>query len=185
VNRHKAIELITQALTGDELVVSSTGLTNRELFAIKDSPKNFYMLGSMGLASSIGLGLALSLPDRQVIILDGDGACLMNMGAMATIGHFSPRNLVHIVLDNGCYGSTGKQPTVSDTIKLEEVARYAGYVTSKFVDSENDLRGIFRLQGPIFILVVVGGNNTEGIGRIPYSPEQIKERFQGAIWTLN
>ena len=179
MKRHEAIKVIVHSLTGDELIVSSTGMISRELFSIKDSPQNFYMMGSMGLASSMGLGLALSLPDRRVVVIEGDGSILMNMGSMATIGHFAPKNLTHIVLDNEVYDSTGSQPTVSGTVKLEEVAKAAGYQVAERVLSKEELRQIsISLEGLTFILVKVEKGGIEGIGRVTHSPEEIRRRFQ-------
>ena len=184
MKRYEAIEVISQSLDGSELVVSSTGMISRELFTIKDTPRNFYMLGSMGLASSIGLGLALSLPEVQIVVIDGDGSVLMNMGSLATIGHFAPKNLIHIVLDNEAHDSTGGQATVSGTIKLEEVARAAGYQVSQRVVSEEELRkaiGGTSQQGPAFLLVKVAKGGIEGIGRVLCSPEEIRARFQKSM----
>jgi len=181
VKRWEAIEVIARSLTKSELVVASTGMISRELFTIKDSPQNFYMLGSMGLASSIGLGLAISLPDRRIVVVEGDGSVLMNMGSMATIGHFSPQNLTHIVLDNHLHDSTGGQPTVSDTIRLEEVAHAAGYRLAEKITSDAELRESLRKssqQGPSFILVEVEKGGIEGTGRVSHSPEEIKIRFR-------
>ena len=179
MKRHEAIKVIVHSLAGDELIVSSTGMISRELFNIKDSPQNFYMLGSMGLASSMGLGLALSLPDRRVVVIEGDGSILMNMGSMATIGHFAPKTLTHIVLDNEVYDSTGGQPTVSGTVKLEEAAKAAGYQVAERVLSKEELRRInISLEGPTFILVKVEKGSIEGIGRVTHSPEEIRSRFQ-------
>jgi len=181
MKRYEAIEVISQSLNGSELVISSTGMISRELFTIRDAPQNFYMIGSMGLASSIGLGLALSLPEKQIIAIEGDGSILMNMGSIATIGHFAPKNLIHIVLDNGTHDSTGGQATVSDTVKLEGVAHAAGYRLTQTAASKEGLRkAITRLsqQGPAFFLVKVEKGGLEGIGRVSHSPEEIKNRFQ-------
>lgn len=185
MKRSRAIEIIIQSLNGDELIVSSTGMISRELFALKDTPRNFYMLGSMGLASSIGLGLALNLPDRRVVVLDGDGACLMNLGALATIGELSPKNLMHIVLNNGCYGSTGGQPTAVGMVELEQVARYTGYMISEFVEDEDELREALELRNLVFILVEIDKGDVEGIGRVSYPPEEIKGRFRENIKESN
>ncbi len=112
MKRHEAIKIICQYIGESDLIVSSTGNLSRELFIIADSHQIFYMMGSMGLASSIGLGLAICYPDKRIIVIEGDGSIIMNMGSMATIGHYAPKNLVHIVLDNGVYDSTGDQPSV-------------------------------------------------------------------------
>jgi len=181
MKRYEAIKVIIQSLSGSELVVSSTGMISRELFSISDVPRNFYMLGSMGLASSLGLGLALSLPEKQIVVLEGDGSILMNMGSMATIGHFAPRNLVHIVLDNEAHDSTGGQATVSNTVNLGEVAHAAGYRLTRVVESKEELRKVIIKpfqQGPAFVSVKVEKGSIEGIGRVVHSPQEIKNRFQ-------
>ena len=188
MKRCEAIEVIVQSLRGDEFIVSSTGMISRELFTIKDSPQNFYTLGSMGLASSIGLGLALSLPGRRIVVIEGDGSVLMSMGSMATIGHFTPENLIHIVLDNKAHDSTGSQPTVSDTVKLEEVAYATGYRLAQRIISEDQLREVMResfLQCPAFLLVKVEKGGIENIQRVSHSPEEIKRRFMETIGEAN
>ncbi len=181
MKRCEAIAAITQSLDGSELVVSSTGMISRELFTIRDAPQNFYMLGSMGLASSIGLGLALSLPEKQIIVIEGDGSLLMNMGSMATIGHFAPRNLVHIILDNEAHDSTGGQATVSSSVQWERLAHAAGYRLARRVVSEEELPKAIResyQRGAAFLLVKVERGGIEGIGRVSHSPEEIKNRFR-------
>ena len=109
---HRGHRLAAEAAEAQNaLLISNIGFPSRELFAAKDRTENFYMLGSMGLASSIGLGLALARPERKVIVLDGDGSVLMNLGTLATIAHHAPENYLLVILDNCCYGSTGSQPT--------------------------------------------------------------------------
>jgi len=184
MKRCEAIEVIVQSLTGDELLVSSTGMISRELFANRDSPQNFYMLGSMGLSSSVGLGLALCLPHKKIVVVEGDGSVLMNLGSLATIGHFAPRNLTQVVLDNEAYDSTGGQPTVSDTIKLEEVARAAGYRLTERASSAGELRDALKRSfghGPAFVLMKVGKGSIEGIGRVLHSPKELKTRFRTSV----
>ena len=110
--RIEAIALAAEAAAAQKaLLICNIGFPSRELFSVKDRPENFYMLGSMGLASSIGLGLALARPERKVMVLDGDGSVLMNLGTLATIAHHAPENYQLVILDNCCYGSTGSQPT--------------------------------------------------------------------------
>ncbi|HVQ43142.1 MAG TPA: thiamine pyrophosphate-dependent enzyme, partial [Vicinamibacterales bacterium] len=98
---------------GDRAVIASLGHPAYDLFAAGDRPANFYTWGSMGLASSIGLGLAMAQPDKRIVVLDGDGSLLMNLGSLATIGWVKPKNLVVIVWDNGVYGTTGGQDTAT------------------------------------------------------------------------
>jgi len=179
----EAINIITASL-GNELVVGANGFISRELYTAKDRPGNFYMLGSMGLASSIGLGLSLSVPEMKVIVIDGDGNILMNLGSLATIGYFSPKNFVHIVLDNESYESTGGQPTVSSTTHLEKVAEAAGYKTVRRVSDENSLRnvidGLPKLEGPVFVLAQIEKDGRK-VSRVQISPEDMKTRFMSAI----
>ena len=184
MKRFEAIQEIVRCLDGDELVVSSNGMISRELFTIDDAPRNFYMIGSMGLASSIGLGLALSLPARQVVVIEGDGNVLMNLGSTATIGHLGAANLVQVVLDNEAHDSTGGQATVSHTVRLEDVARAAGYPVAQRVTSREAIGPAVREsfhRGPGFILVKVEKGSIDGIKRVSRAPEEIRARFQASI----
>jgi thiamine pyrophosphate-dependent acetolactate synthase large subunit-like protein len=113
-------------LLQDELVVHANGFISRESFNLEDRLGNFYMIGSMGLASSIGLGVAMNRPERRVVVFDGDGNVLMNMGSLALIGATQPQNFVHIVFDNEAYGSTGNQRSISAQVALEDIARSSG-----------------------------------------------------------
>jgi sulfopyruvate decarboxylase subunit beta len=185
MNYRKAITTITELLD-DQLVICANGLISRETFTIRDRTENFYMIGSMGMASSIGLGVALNKPSKKVIILEGDGNLLMNLGSLPMIGSLQPGNLLHIVLDNEVYASTGNQPTISDVIQLEEIAKSARYVYVKKVTTKEDLRRemthTLKNEGPSFLLVkIVDTAEQIEIGRVTHSPEQIKERFMSAI----
>ena len=116
MQRIEAIKTIAESLE-DELVICNIGFPSRELYSVKDSNTHFYMLGSMGMASSIGLGLALS-SKRKVVVFDGDGSILMNMGTLVTIFSQNPPNMILVVLDNQCYGSTGSQCTYTTKVDL-------------------------------------------------------------------
>ena len=144
-------------LLGDEPVVHANGFICRESFSIKDREENFYMIGSMGLASSIGLGVALCKPDRKVIVLDGDGNVLMSMGTLAMISAEAPNNLVHVVIDNEVYESTGKQRSISNAVPLEQVAKSAGYRQAVRVDKKEEIKPAFEKlmnsEGPVFLLI--------------------------------
>ncbi|MGE0681537.1 MAG: thiamine pyrophosphate-dependent enzyme [Candidatus Binatia bacterium] len=181
----EALGLVIPSLQ-DELVVHANGFISRESFNISDRPGNFYMIGSMGLASSIALGVALNKPERRVIVFDGDGNILMNLGSLAMIGALQPRNFVHIVFDNEAYGSTGNQRTISGQVALEELARSAGYQRVRRVDSESALRTaimeFLAQSGPSFLLIKIEPDQEERkIGRITHDPQQIAERFMAAI----
>jgi len=185
MNYRETITTITELLD-EQLVVCANGLISREAFTAKDRTENFYMIGSMGMASSIGLGIALNRPSRKVIILDGDGNLLMNLGSLPMIGALQPENLLHIVLDNEAYASTGNQPTVSNIIELEEIAKSARYTYVKKVTTNEDLKRemahTLGNKGPSFLLVKISDNSEQiEIGRVTHSPEQIKERFMSAM----
>ena len=179
----KRIEAIAHAAdvaqSENALLISNIGFPSRELYAAKDRPENFYMLGSMGLASSIGLGLALGqarcMSARRVIVLDGDGSVLMNLGTLATIAHHAPENYLLIILDNCCYGSTGSQPTcTSSGTDLAGIAAAAGVREVKSVSTPHELRAALPGRG-ILVVKVEPGNADVPI--IDMSPEEIMKRF--------
>lgn len=181
----QAVRMIMKQL-GNELLIAANGRICREAFTLKDRVENFYVIGSMGLASAIALGIALNKPKRKVVILDGDGNLLMNLGILPQIGALLPKNLIHIVLDNEVYGSTGNQPTVSSQVCLEDIAKSSGY--SKVVKVtergtfEAALKKYLKTHGPSFILAKIRADNmADGLGRVTHSPIEIKERFMGSI----
>lgn len=188
MKRHEAIKAISECLNENDLVVSSTSDINKELFVIKDHNRNFYMLGSMGLASSIALGLAYTLPNRRVIVIEGDANILMNMGSMTTIGRYSPSNLIHIVLDNETYESCGGQPSASSTTELDRVALATRYRTVRRVTSCIELQESIAessFKGPSFVLAKVErGRMFEKMPSVSYLPKEIGDRFKEFISTL-
>ncbi len=125
--RQDMLRAIQAASLPDDVIVATTGYTGRELYACEDRPNQIYVVGSMGCASSLGLGLAIACPERRIIVIDGDGAALMHLGALCTIGHERPTNLLHILLDNGLHESTGGQATVSQSIDFCAIAAASGY----------------------------------------------------------
>lgn len=181
MNRLDAIQIIIGNLSGDELIVHANGAISRESFYCRDRRENIYLLGSMGLASSVGLGLALCLPGKTVMVLDGDGNILMGYGNLALIGALKPKNLIHVVLDNGAYETTGNQPTISPHINLSEAARASGYPQTHRCTTRNKLSAILRDfaqgKGPCLIHTLVSQETTRKCPRIPYNAEEIKIRF--------
>ena len=171
---------------GDALVVSTTGYASRYLFALADRPENLYLQGSMGHASAVGLGLALALPNRRVVVLDGDGACLMHLGALSTVAAAAPPNLAHVVLDNGAYESTGGQLSTSATTRLEEVAGAAGYRRSAAVERAEDLSAalaaVLAPPGPAALVVRTAPRSGPPPPRASavHPPAVLKRRFQHA-----
>ncbi|WP_298524075.1 sulfopyruvate decarboxylase subunit beta [uncultured Methanobrevibacter sp.] len=176
--RREAIEEIMKSIE-DELVVCNIGFPSRELYDIMDRDENFYMIGSMGLASSIGFGLAIARPDKKVVVIDGDGSLLMNMGSLVTIFATNPSNLTWIVIDNGAYGSTGNQDTYAQMLDLADIAKSVGFKNSSDFD-DIDLRKMIESDNASFIVYETeSGNSTAPI--IDITPIEIKERFMNAI----
>lgn len=139
MSREEAIRQVVRA-AGEDLIVSTTGKASRELFEIREAlgqghERDFLTVGSMGHASSVALGIALNCPGRRVWIVDGDGAALMHLGAMALLGSSAPGNLVHVVINNGAHESVGGMPTVAGSIDLLQIARGCGYPNACSADS--------------------------------------------------
>ena len=163
-------------------------MISREVFATNDRQANFYMIGSMGLASSLALGLALLQPRRPVFVLEGDGSALMSLGALPLIGAEVPRNLVHVILDNEAYESTGSQPSISSKVSLASIGKASGYATVQGADDGHTLdEALLRCgcgPGPHLIVVKVGIAPVAGIPRVTHSPEEIRDTFRGRILAL-
>mgnify|MGYP001186832647 CR=1 FL=1 len=186
LNRKQAINIVCEAVDKHALIISSTGKISRELYEIHPNRKNnFAMTGSMGCALPIGFGLSLAKRNKKIVVLDGDGAALMKMGNYATVGHYKPSNLVHIVLDNESHESTGGQQTVSNTVKLDKIAMVSGYMTSSKVKTaiglKRALKKIYRRKGPHAILVKVASKSNKDLIRVGLIPAEIKKRFCKAI----
>ena len=183
ISRYQAIKSLVSVLD-DEIVVSNIGIPSKELYHAGDRPLNFYMLGSMGLASAIGLGLAMA-QHRQVLVIDGDGSLLMNPNVLTQIAALQPSNLTVVAMNNGAYGSTGNQETLAcQCIDLELMARGHGlqytvkaHTGEELVAAYNDFKDE---TGPGLIDMVVRPVN-EPVGEIPFGPVEIKERFMGAV----
>jgi phosphonopyruvate decarboxylase len=191
ISRFEALRAAVSALTS-EPVVHANGYVCRESFAVKDRIENFYMIGSMGMASAIGLGVALAAPSRSTVVFDGDGNLLMSLGILPMIGggpvmgRARPGNLVHVVFDNALYGSTGGQASPSRTVGLHHIARAAGYERATAVAGADELHAAVATAvaggGPSFILARVTGEE-QPAPRIPYSPEEIRDRFRSCLVT--
>jgi thiamine pyrophosphate-dependent acetolactate synthase large subunit-like protein len=181
VTRLEATRLIVDR-AGDAAIIASLGHPAYDLFAAGDRPQNFYTWGSMGMASSIGLGLALARPDVRVFVLDGDGSLLMNLGSLATIGMLRPSNLVLVVMDNEEYATTGGQPTpTAQGADLEAAGRALGITASITVRNEEELQRSLgtRPEGPQFIVAKV--KESTPTVKPPLDYVAIKDRFMSAI----
>ncbi len=176
--RYEAIYEIMEYID-EELVICNIGFPSRELYEINDRSKNFYMIGSMGLASSIGLGLALAKPYEDVVVIDGDGSLLMNMGSLVTVFANNPSNLTWIVIDNGAYGSTGNQDTYAQVVDLVDIARGVGFKNSYYSDDVN-LKEFIKSDDASFIVYRTEAGNSDA-PIIDLDPITIKERFMKSI----
>ncbi|HHQ15135.1 MAG TPA: phosphonopyruvate decarboxylase, partial [Chromatiales bacterium] len=181
--REEMLRAIQSAAGPDDLLIATTGYTGRELYACDDRPNQLYMVGSMGCASSLGLGLALAQPSRRVIVLDGDGAALMRLGSFATLGHERPPNLVHVLLDNGIHESTGGQATVSHSIDFTAIAAACGYPQVTAVNRPEDLTGLLSEPAGqlLFVHVPIEPGIAADLPRPSISPEQVARRFRAQL----
>ena len=166
-----------------DLIISANGFISRDVYSSLEKNTNFYMIGSMGLASSIGLGIALKKPKKRVFVFDGDGNILMNLGSLVTIGALQPKNLIHLIFDNNVHESTGGQPTYANKINISKIAKVTNYKifsvkTTKSL--ENILMKIHKIKGPILIHIHVT-KSKEKSSRVEILPKKITNRFMSAI----
>jgi thiamine pyrophosphate-dependent acetolactate synthase large subunit-like protein len=179
MTRLEATRLIVDR-AGDACLIASLGHPAYDLFAAGDRPRNFYTWGSMGIASSIGLGLALARPDARVIVLDGDGSLLMNLGSLATIGLLQPQNLTVVVMDNEAYATTGGQPTpTAYGADLAAAARALRVASASTARTPDELTRALAAPGPLVVVAKVS-ESTPTV-KPPLDYLGIKERFMRAL----
>ena len=180
--RKEAISTVVEKI-GNHPIISANGFISRDLFEVCDKNSNFYMIGSMGLASSIGLGVALKNTKKRIFVFDGDGNILMNLGSLITIGTIKPKNLVHIIFDNNSHESTGGQPTATNKIQLTKIAKSANYRVFQ-AKTKNQLIKVFQkiklIQGPIMVIVKIEKGKIVS-KRINIEPTKIKNRFMNSL----
>lgn len=189
ISREEAIECLVNSINKDAICVSTTGMASRELYEIRERrreghKRDFLTVGSMGHASQIALGIAIDRPERQVVCIDGDGACLMHMGGMAIIGTSGCKNLIHVVINNGAHDSVGGQPTQARNIDLTGVAKACGYTSAVSVSTSGELQEVIRLtkgNGPVFIQAMVHKGARKDIGRPKSSPVENKREFMDFV----
>jgi thiamine pyrophosphate-dependent acetolactate synthase large subunit-like protein len=186
LNRAELTKRLVATLTHEEAVVAGIGNTNFDLFAAGHRPQNFYMLGSMGLACPIAVGVAMAQPQRGVIALEGDGSILMGLGCLTTVGALALPNLTIIIMDNGLYQITGKQTTATGrATDIVAVARGAGIANSQWVrdaahfDALLDRR--FDVGGTALLAVRI--DDAPGAGQPPRDPAFIRNRFMKGLGT--
>lgn len=194
MNREQAIRLIMSRFTTNELIVSTTGKTSRELYEFRTSQnqvhaKDFLTIGGMGHASSIAMGLARAQPSRKVICLDGDGAVLMHMGSLAIIGQSGVKNILHIVINNGAHDSVGGQPTVGFGIDLGGIARSCGYRFARSVKDagalDKAISELLHSEGPSFLEVRVNKGARKDLGRPILTPKQSRDALMDNIGVID
>ncbi len=179
LGREEAIGLISESIEHDSVVVSTTGMISRELFEYRSAKgegheRDFLTVGSMGHASQIALGIAMQHPERKVYCLDGDGATIMHMGALAITGSRKQKNFVHIVLNNGAHDSVGGQPTAGFDIDLVQIALGCGYRKTMRIDNRDELNNLNNvikdIEGPVFVEIRVRRGNRKDLGRPTTTP---------------
>ncbi len=189
ITRTEAIKSLKGKLSKEDMFIATTGKTGRELFEIEDSPNNLYMVGSMGCAVAIALGLSRTEFKEKIVVIDGDGAILMKLGNMALAGQMGPINLIHILLDNGVHDSTGGQRTFSESIDFCGIARSCGYEIIYEVDSiesfEVALENILENGGLSFVRFVIKAGSPKDLGRPTVTPEQVAMRMKEYIREIN
>jgi phosphonopyruvate decarboxylase len=189
MNREAAVKIIVDQLGADDLVVSTTGKTSRELYEYRiaqDSEcHDFLTVGGMGHTSSIAMGLARARPNQLVVCLDGDGSLIMHMGALGVIGNAASQNLLHIVINNGAHDSVGGQPTVGFNIDIPAIATACGYREAVSVSEPDALEAeVTRLRGeagPVLLEVKVNKGARADLGRPKSTPIENRDALMKRI----
>jgi phosphonopyruvate decarboxylase len=180
LNVDEVLKAIQSSIGLRDVMIATTGFTGRALYACGDHGNQFYMVGSMGCASSLALGLARARPDHRVIVLDGDGAALMRLGALAVLGHERPDNLIHVLLDNGVHDSTGAQATVSSSIDFATLAAACGYSHVRRIADLDDLQAeLAPLPSRLsFLHVLTQPRADSHLPRPTITPPEVAQRLQ-------
>jgi thiamine pyrophosphate-dependent acetolactate synthase large subunit-like protein len=184
MNRFKQTKALVDLLSDEEIVIGGIGNSNFDLWAAGQRPRNFYMLGSMGLTSSIALGVALAQPKTKVFALEGDGSLLMELGSLGTTAAVAPKNLAIIVWDNGIYQITGSQKTLTARgVDLVGIAKASGLEKSFWAKDEAEFEALARRtlaeDGPWFIAAKTDGKKPEGVTE--RDPTKIKINFMNGL----
>jgi len=186
MNRFEITKRLVAKLPGEEAVIGGIGNTNFDLWCAGQRPQNFYMLGSMGLAVPIALGVALAQPQRHVVALEGDGSLLMQLGCLATIAMLKPKNLTIVVMDNQSYQITGTQPTATAFgADLVTIARGCGLTQCEWAADEDMFDALIERSlsgdGPCFIAARI--DTKPGVGHTDRDPPRITDRFMQGLGT--
>ncbi|MFC9439325.1 phosphonopyruvate decarboxylase [Nocardia sp. NPDC057030] len=182
--RSAALESLIGALDDSAAVVSTTGKTSRELYTIADRPQHFYLVGAMGSASAVGLGVARHAR-RTVVVVDGDGAALMRLGTLATVGAHAGPNLLHVLLDNGVHDSTGGQQSLAAQVDFPAVARACGYARvydcADLAEFTEAIKIAQVAAGPAFVYLAIRPGSIAELGRPAVSPAEVARRFRDFV----
>jgi len=172
------LNVLKSLAKSQDVMIGTTGFSGREMQHIFEHEGKFYMMGSMGCAASIGLAIAKENPYKNIFILDGDGALLMKMGVLSTIGHYATENLLHICFDNNQYESTGGQKTSSVSVDFTKIAKACGYNSATRVETLEDFKNvinkILKKKGPHFIRVIISPGTIDDLPRPVDTPEEMK-----------
>jgi phosphonopyruvate decarboxylase len=183
--RTEALKLIRDSFGPSAAYIATTGKTGREMFEVGDTENQFYMVGSMGCALPIGLGMVAAKIKNKTVVIDGDGALMMRMGNMALAGQMKPENIVHILLDNAVHDSTGGQKTMSETIDFATIAKACGYKHIFEVDdlagAESALKFLNNQKELGFVRFSIKKGSPEKLGRPTVTPAQVAERLRNFI----
>jgi len=189
-SRHAMLRAL-QSVAGESsgtVVIATTGYTGRELYACEDRPNQLYMVGSMGCAVTLGLGIALAQPERRVLVIDGDGAALMRLGAQSTVGFEAPPNLVHVLLDNAIHESTGGQSTVSRSVNFCAIAAASGYREVSSLAAPDAVaaaveQAFVARRGPVFVHAPTLPGVPDGLPRPSITPAEVGQRLRAFLQT--
>jgi len=187
LTREAALRTLLE-LSADDLVISTTGKTSREVFELReargDTQRDFLTVGAMGHTASIALGVALGNPDKRVVCIDGDGSLLMHLGALPIIGSLKPANLIHVLLNNGAHESVGGQPTVARSLDFHAIAIACGYADYQQASTTDEIEqawgSLHRSTGPALLEITIAIGSRDDLGRPTSTPEENKQAFMRA-----
>ena len=175
------LERVLASISDDMPVIATTGKAGRELFTLADREQHLYQVGSMGCATPMGLGVSM-ISGRRTVVLDGDGAALMKLGSIATVGAYQPKELIHVLLDNGVHDSTGGQRTVSPSVDFAAVAVACGYQRAFVCDSVTGFDAAFGQalegEGPVLVHARIAPGSLQKLGRPTIPPHEVAQRFR-------
>jgi len=191
LSREDAIAEVIKHIDKNDIVVSTTGMISRELYELREQNRqahsqDFLTVGSMGHASQIALGIALNKPDKKVYCLDGDGAALMHLGGLATVADCAPKNYIHIIFNNAAHDSVGGQPTIANSINLQELSKAFGYSITGKAANIDEIKNFFNILenkniSPALLEICVKKGSRKDLGRPKSTPVANKIDFMNFI----